>query len=50
VKGLFKRKTFTESTLVQLDKVLYQWFTVRGAVGKLVTGPTITLLNIIFVT
>jgi hypothetical protein len=50
VKDLFKGKTFTEPTLAQLDKVLYQWFTTRGTVGKLMTGPKITPPNIIFVT
>jgi hypothetical protein len=42
VKDLFKQQTLKEPTLVQLDKVLYKWFTAMCSEGKPVTGPKVT--------
>jgi hypothetical protein len=39
MKDLFKRLTLKEPKLVQLDKVLYKWFTAMCSTGKPITGP-----------
>jgi len=41
VKDLFKWKTMKEPKLVQLDELLYKWFTEVHSEGKPVTGPMI---------
>jgi len=40
-KDLFKQERLKEPKLVQLDKVLYKWFTAMHSKGKPVTGYTI---------
>jgi hypothetical protein len=41
VKELFRHQIFKKPKLVQLDKVLYKWFTAMHSEGKLMTGPMI---------
>jgi hypothetical protein len=41
VKGLCKQQALKEPKLAQLDKVLYQWFTVVCSKGKPMTEPMI---------
>jgi hypothetical protein len=41
VKKLCKCWTLEESELMQLDKVLHEWFTVMHSAGKPMTGPII---------
>jgi Tc5 transposase DNA-binding domain. len=41
VRDLYKQQTFKEPTLMQLDRVLYEWFIAVCSKGKLVTGPMI---------
>jgi len=37
VKCLFKQQALKQPKLAQLDRVLYEWFTVMHSEGKLVT-------------
>jgi hypothetical protein len=37
-KDLFKQQRLKDPKLVQLDKVLYKWFTAMHSKGKTVTG------------
>jgi hypothetical protein len=41
VKAVFKQQTLKEPKLVQLDKVLFKWFTAMCSKGNPVTRPMI---------
>jgi hypothetical protein len=41
VRGLFKRETLKQPKLLQLDKVLYKWFTATRSEEEPMTGPLI---------
>jgi len=41
VRDLCKQETFKEPKLIQLDRVMFEWFTAVCSKGKPVTGPII---------